>query len=249
MGLAELQAEMAAAILAGAPPPGGLATDRLEIYRGTTFGSLTEALADAFPVVSQLVGERFFAHTAGRFIAAHPPQAPRLAEYGGDFPHFLGSFAAARSLPYLPDVAQLEWAVHLAYHAPDHASLAPARLAALDPASFGALCLAPHPSLQLVASRFPVDRIWQAHHGEGDLAAIDLSSPADCRLLVDRGPGGIRQLPLGAGELALLQALADGLALQDAAEDAVAVEPDLDLPALLARHLSRGSFADLPLGL
>lgn len=241
--LAELQAGMAAAILGGAPAPVGIAAERLGVHRATTLGTLTEALADAFPVVAQLVGERFFAQAAARFIPAHPPAAPRLAEYGTSFPDFLAAFAPAQGLAYLPDVARLDWAVHRAYHAADAATLSPEQLAALDPAGFGDLRLSPHPSVQLLASRFPVDLIWQAHHGEGELAAIDLSRPVNCRLLVDRGPGGIRMLPLAAGELALLQAFAEGASLDEAAGTAVAADGGLHLPGLLARHLARGSFA------
>ncbi len=243
--LAELQAGMAAAILRGGAAPAGIAAARLGVHRATTLGTLTEALADAFPVVALLVGERFFAQAAARFVPAHPPAAPRLAEYGAAFPDFLAAFAPARGLAYLPDVARLDWAVHRAYHAADRAALRAEQLAALDPAAFGALRLGLHPSVQLLASRFPVDRIWQAHHGEGELSAIDLSASVDCRLLVDRGPGGIRLLPLDAGELALLQAFGTGGSLDEAAGAAAAVDVDLDLPVLLARHLARGSFAAL----
>jgi hypothetical protein len=242
--LAELQAGMAAAILGDAPAPAGVAAERLTVHRATTLGTLTGALADAFPVVALLVGERFFAQAAARFVPAHPPAAPRLAEYGAGFPEFLAVFPPARGLAYLPDVARLDWAVHRAYHAADRAALRPGQLAALDPAAFGSLRLGLHPSVQLLASRFPVDRIWQAHHGAGELSAIDLSAPVDCRLLIDRGPDGIRLLPLGAGELALLQAFDSGASLDEAA-GAAAADADLDLPALLARHLARGSFAAL----
>lgn len=248
--LAELQAAMAAAILEPAAAlPAAIrdeaipAAERLAIHRGTTFGGLTEALKDAFPVVALLVGEAFFAMTARQFIRQHPPQAPCLAAYGAALPDFLAGFAPARALAYLPDVARLEWAVHEAYHAPDAPALDPARIAALPPAAHGTLCLLPHPAARLVTSGFPVDRIWQAHHGDGDLADIDPARPAACRLLVDRHADGIRMLSLGRGECALLAALFAGETLDGACGLALATEADLDLATVLARHLSRGSFA------
>jgi len=51
----------------------------------------------------------------------HPRASARaaaLAEYGDGFADFLAGFAPAQSLPYLADVARLEWAINAAYHAP-----------------------------------------------------------------------------------------------------------------------------------
>jgi hypothetical protein len=70
--LHELQRTIARGILADAPAPlagtireDGLPFDkRLQVYRNNTFISLTEALTATYPVVSALVGERFFAAAA-----------------------------------------------------------------------------------------------------------------------------------------------------------------------------------------
>jgi len=252
--LADLQSQMAGAILsAGVPGPAAIRSDgiaaeeRLAIYRGNTLGSLTDALADAFPVVCQLVGEQFFAAAVRVFVCARPPATPCLAEYGSAFPAFLEEFEPARGLPYLPDAARLDWAVHRAFHARDAAPLDPARIAVLDASLHGRLQLALHPACHIFVSRFPVDRIWRAHHGDGDLTAIDLAQDASCRLLVDRREGAIRLLTLGDGEHALLETLGTGRPLGEALAAALAREPALDLPALLARHLQRGTFCDLEL--
>lgn len=262
--LAELQSQMAAAILAeDAAGPAAIraatiredgiaAAERLAIYRGNTLGSLTDALADAFPVVCQLVGERFFAAAAQAFVRAEPPAASCLAEYGAGFPAFLAGFAPARGLPYLPDTALLDWAVHSAFHARDAAALDPARVAALDPSLHERLRLLPHPACHVVVSRYPVDRIWRAHQGDGDLGDVDLTRDAQCRLLVDRQDaesqvGAIRLLTLGEGECALLGVLFAGGTLGAALATALAREPGLNLAPLLARHLHRGSFCDLAL--
>ena len=50
---------------------------RLQVYRNNTFSSLTAALKDSFPVVCQLVDERFFGYAAQEYIRDHPPRAPR----------------------------------------------------------------------------------------------------------------------------------------------------------------------------
>src|SRR5262249_55891954 len=169
--LSELQGALAASVLMGTDAPlaalvraDGIGFDRrLQVYRNNTFSSLTGALKDTFPVVCQLVGERFFAYATEEYIRARPPRAPRLAAYGEDFTDFLAGFAPARSLAYLPDVARLEWAVNAAYHASDSPTLDPARIAALPQERYPHVTFVAHPSARLVASEFPVDRIWHAH--------------------------------------------------------------------------------------
>jgi hypothetical protein len=251
--LRELQAAIADSALHGAnePPASVIRADglgaerRLQIYHNNTFGSLTAALKDTFPVVCRLVDERFFAYAAHNYIRAHPPAAPRLAEYGADFAGFLAAFEPVGHLRYLPDVARLEWAVSAAYHAADAPLLDRARIAALPQERYAALRFVVHPSCRLFASEFPIDRVWQAHQPGGDLETrIDLAS-GGCRLLIDRNDGDIRFLALDVGGFPFLQALFAGRTLQDAYEDAAATAADFDLTGALAAHLARGTFAEV----
>lgn len=250
--LRDLQGAMAASVLQGIDVPlgsivrgDGIAFDgRLRVYRNNTFSSLTAALKDSFPVVCQLVDERFFGYAAQEYIRAHPPRAPRLAEYGGDFAEFLAGFQPVRHLAYLPDVARLEWAVNGAYHAVDAPTLDPTRIAAVPQQRYAGLRFVAHPAVRLVASEFPVDRIWRAHQPGGDLETkIDLSS-GGCRLLIDRHDQDIRFLALDAAGFALAKALCAGTTLQEAYEKAAAVDDAFDLIAALSTHLARGTFAD-----
>lgn len=250
--LRDLQGAMTASVLRGADAPlapvvraDGIAFDgRLQVYRNNTFSSLTAALKDSFPVVCQLVDERFFGYAAQEYIRSRPPRAPRLAEYGGDFGEFLAGFEPVKHLSYLPDVARLEWAINTAYHAADTPTLDPTRIAAVPQERYPLLIFVAHPSVQLFASEFPVDRIWQAHQPGGDLdTKIDLSS-GKCRLLIDRHDQDIRFLTLDAAGFALAAALCAGASLQEAYEAAAAIDGAFDLIAALSTHLARGTFAD-----
>ena len=92
---------------------------RLALYRHHVFETLTDVLKAAYPVVCQLVDEQFFAYAADQYIRRQPPAGPCLFEYGASFAPFLADFPACRELVYLPDVARLEWALHLAWYAAD----------------------------------------------------------------------------------------------------------------------------------
>jgi len=76
-------------------------------------------------VIKLLVGEAFFDAVAGHFVRAHPPSSPLMMFYGSEFPVFLEGFEPAKQLPYLPDMARLEHARRLAFHAAFHPVVQP----------------------------------------------------------------------------------------------------------------------------
>lgn len=141
---------------------------RFDVYRNNVAVSLTDALAAGFPVIQKLVGEAFFRAMAGVFLRAHPPRSPVLALWGDDFPAFLETFPPVAHLPYLADVARLEYALREAYHAADATPISPESLS--HPRLVEArLRLAP--ATRLVASPYPVHTIWRANTEPGAPAA------------------------------------------------------------------------------
>jgi hypothetical protein len=82
---------------------------RLAIHQRHYVASLTRALVERFPATVWLVGSELVTHVATSFIREHPPSKPCVAEYGDDFPRYLGAHPAARSVPYLAQFAELEW--------------------------------------------------------------------------------------------------------------------------------------------
>ena len=96
-----------------------------------------------------------------------------MAEYGSGFDEFISAFPAAVTLPYLPDVARLEWQRVIAWHAADAPSLTAADVARLlsDPYVLMRTHWQFHPSLALVESHFAIVSIWQAHQ-QADLGIV-----------------------------------------------------------------------------
>ena len=191
--------------------------DRLAIYRNTMISVLINALRLSYPTVERLVGSEFFERAAHFFQSERLPKSAYLNDYGSDFPEFLGAFAPGAPLPYLVDVARLEWAVNRALHSPDVAPLDKVRLAAIDPADHGLIRLQAHPSLTLLRVTFPADVIWRAvlDHDDDTLAAIDLHD-GGAGLLVERGPAGVVVSRLEASSWQFLSDLCSGETLQAA---------------------------------
>lgn len=246
--LHDLQAAFRASILRGKDAPlvpyvmgSGLQPEqRLQIYRNNTFISLRAALEATFPVVRRLVGDGFFAAAARSFIREHPPTRPCLSEYGGAFPNFLAGYAPARPLSYLPDVARLEWALNEAYFAPDAEALRPETLAAIPAAEYPALRFTLHPSVRLVESRFPIDRVWQANQPDSDGEQLIDLAEGGCRLLVGRAGGDAVFQRISAAEAGVVTALGEGRTLAAAYEAATGHDPAFVPTAILHRLLSAG---------
>src|SRR5581483_1815255 len=97
------------------------------------------------------------------------PAGPCLFEYGETFPEFLAGFEPCRALVYLPDVARLEWALNRAYHAPDAGPLR-----GIAPARLDDVALTLHPSLAVLASPWPIARIWTVNRVEDPTEVVAL---------------------------------------------------------------------------
>jgi hypothetical protein len=216
-----------------------VAPDRLDIYRNTFLLTLTKALRLCFPAVQKLVGEEFFEGAAQVFIAERPPRAAWLDQYGAGFPDFLREFVPAASVPYLGDVAELEWAVNCALHAADTEPLDAAMLAAVAPENQGRIRFVAHPSIAVLQVSYPADAIWRAVLADDDdaLAAIDLTC-GPIRLLVERRATSVAAERLAERPWQFLTALCAG----EAIEAALASGAGFDCASALAEHLAFGRF-------
>jgi hypothetical protein len=218
--------------------------DRLNIYRNTFVTGVTKALRLTYPAIHRLVGADFFEGAAGLFIAQHPPRAAYLDQYGAEFPEFLRNFQPAATLPYLADVARLEWAVSRAIHAADVEPLDLTRLAALSPEDQVRVCFVPHPSVGLLCADTPADVIWRGvlNGDDAALAGVDLDA-GPVRLIVERRATGVEVSRLDEPAWCFATALCDGWSVEEALAGAAGISAD----ALLAEHLAAGRFIDFRL--
>ncbi len=118
-----------------------------------------------------------------------------------------------------------------------------AALATVAPERLPEVRLALDPSCRIVASPYPVLRIWRANQPDraGD-ERIDLDEGGGA-VLVRRDRDGVALEPLAAGERAWLAALGAGARLAEAIDAALAAEPAFDLGAALRAHIATGTVA------
>jgi hypothetical protein len=211
---------------------------RLAFYRTNVFGNYLEGLRATYRCVENLVGRGCFAHYAERFIRETPSRSGDLNRYGGELAAFLARSPIAHQLPYLPDVARLEWLLDEVFYEADHAPLDPRALARVPADRYAALRFAVNPASRLLQSAYPLLRIWQVsrpEHQSDELVALD--SGPDYLLVRREGFDPVVEA-VSASEYVLLTGLRDGESLGAACACAQSADADFDLSASLQRRIA-----------
>ena len=187
---------------------------RFAVHRNNVAAGLASALAVRFPVVKRLVGDDFFRAMAHVYATAELPRSPIMLYYGETFPGFIDDFEPARPIPYLGDIARVEMARGLAYHAADATPLDPDAFAALPADRLGETRVRLHPSLSIITSSHPIYSIW---HMNQDPVRFTPASPwAQQAVLVARPRLKVRTQSITHGDAALIRALAAGSTMTEA---------------------------------
>lgn len=221
---------------------------RLGIYRNNVFTNLRETLRTIYPVINKLVGKEFFSYAADTFIQRYPSPAGDLNRFGEYFGAFLADFAPAAELVYLPDTARLEWLTHQTYHAAEVMPLDRQALGSIAPDDYGRLLFSLNPACALLASEYPVHRIWQVNQtGYTGDPSVDLAS-GSVRLLILRHGNFIELQPLADGEWVLLNSLAIGENFAQACCKTLQVDPEFDVGHCLCDLVEQAALVGFRLG-
>lgn len=214
-------------------------------YRRNHDAALCAALRAAYPLVCAIVGDDFFDTAARHYDDAYPGACGDLHLRGAHVAAFLRAYAPAAALPYLPDVAALDWALHCADSAADATPLSAAQFAAQLQHSPAHLRLRLQPAAALLRSAFPLYDIWRFHQPGGDGQPPDWAQ-AQC-VLVWRPQWQPQVRALHAAEAAALDVALAGGTLEAALAAALGVDGSTDLQAMLTRWLAGGLVAQLTL--
>ncbi len=246
--LAHLQTRFATGLLTAGDNPAELfrgdparSARRFALYRGNLTANWDKSLGNAYPVLRKLVGDDFFRAMAREFGRARPHAEGDLNRFGAGLATFLEDFAPVADLPYLPDMARLEWALHRIHYGVDALALSLAAFAAMGAEVLDGLRLRLREGCTLLCSRWSILAIWQAHQPDGPPLPRDIAQRS--RYVVCRPRWRSQVMPLSFGELTALQLLEEGAALGAALEQAADADPDFDPASALPRWLEAGLFA------
>jgi hypothetical protein len=203
--------------------------DRLRLYRGNARANTVKALGAAYPIIGKIVGEEFFFGLASEYQSRCPSGSGDLNEFGEAFAAFLADFSHVKEMPYLPDVARMEWRVHRAHFAADQATFDPQRLVSVPPERQLQLRMRLHPACGILHSVYPLARIWQVHQDDynGEFEVDLAAGPA--HVLVSRPRFRVEVAQISEAEAAFLAAALEGRALEDSLAAAQFKDPSFDL--------------------
>jgi len=213
---------------------------RFDIYRNNVTVTAIDALGETFAAVRALVGDEFFRATARAYLNWSPPFTPLLFRYGGTFGDFLDAFPPAARVPYVGDVARLEFARLQAYHAADATPLDISALGEIPPDDIAAAVFEAHPSVSMIRSTYPVVSLWGASSGLMSSDDVNMDEAQDA--LTVRPGLDVETRILPPGGAGFLAALLDGKSLGDAAEAGAAATSEFDLSAHLTGLFETGAF-------
>ncbi|MGM9426143.1 HvfC/BufC family peptide modification chaperone [Hydrogenophaga sp. MI9] len=215
-------------------------------YRANGHALAERALQAAYPVVCAVLGVESFAMLARALWHRHPPQRGDIARWGDALPAFVQDDPQLAGLPWLADVARVEWALHRAAAA-DDARVDPASFALLQAPDPAGLTLRLVPRLLVVQSHWPVASIVNAHLGGTptlDEAWRRCREPVNEIALVWRAGLRPRVAAIDAPAAALLRLLLAGAdlprALDGAGEVANTTGTAFDLTAWLHNAVADG---------
>jgi hypothetical protein len=198
--------------------------ERLSVYAGGYLARMREALADVYEAVQFVLGERAFTELAQAYAARYPSHDYNLSFAGRSLPEFLAGSPIAQQLPFLPDLARLEWLVCRAFHAFEQPPLEPSRLAAPPPEAWDRLRLTFQPSLGVVASAWPIRDIWAARREPRGTVNLQIAGRAQ-RVLVFRRGLEVRCELLEEPECVLLEGLLAGRTLGEVCQALSQADP------------------------
>jgi hypothetical protein len=216
-------------------------SERLDVYRNNAWQFHLTALECTYPVTQRRVGAEFFRQLARDYRVQHPSQHGDLHWVGEAFPAWLAGRMAVTGYEWLADLARLEWACEMSVAAARHDPVGMESLGRFGADDLPHLVLVLQPSLQLVASPFPIWSVWQTNQHDDAAAPLDLAAGAEhCAVacVTDR----VAVYRLDPAVHRLLQHLHAGISLGEATAAAVtdAAAPDRLLSRLLGWAFGEG---------
>ena len=206
---------------------------RFSIYRNTIFLSLIETLSHTFPTVYKLVGDDNFKILAREFIKVHLPDEAHLSAYGNKFSNFIcNQHQAISDIPYLADLASLDWQRNLSYFSADDDILEMDVLSTINPEEVFSAKLTLASSVSLFKSSFPISHLLKMENLEVETLSLEEEFLLTQRLF---GSEDIQTRRITESEFTFLSHIRAGNELGEAFMSTSELFPSFDLQEALTQ--------------
>ncbi|HEY1150227.1 MAG TPA: DUF2063 domain-containing protein, partial [Pseudoduganella sp.] len=155
---------------------------------------------------------------------------------------FLDGFQYTADLPYLPDMARLEWLLHRAHYAPSADTVDAQALAAIPAEEIESATMDLAPTAQLFASEWDVVQLWLAHQDERSEEFPQQMRHTSYALVI-RPKWKTAVVPQSAAAHSALSVLQQGATFGEALDEAFERDDAFDVAAHLKQWLEQGVFS------
>ncbi len=191
--------------------------ERISTYASGYLARITEALEEIYEAVKFVLGKEAFTQLAETYASHYHSHDYNLSLAGRHLPEHLTHSSFAEKLPFLSDLAKLEWQISQSFHAFEAPPFDPSPLAGLSAEELESLRFSFQPSVSVVSSRWPVLDIWKARKNPIKELNVDLiGHPQD--VLVFRKSTEVHCESIPTQQTQLLQGLLAGHALGEVCE-------------------------------
>ena|SRR3990167_2843633 len=154
------------------------ALERLSIYGNAYKARLLEALASNYPFMHTYLGDEEFYALAMAYIAKQPSSYRSIRWYGDTFPEFTRQSELSQSLPYIGEIAELDWMMTLVFDAKDADIVTLEQMALISPDVWADMRFVFHSSVHRLQFGWNIVEFWQSTLSEeGGVSLAEYSSP------------------------------------------------------------------------
>jgi hypothetical protein len=203
--------------------------EQIEIYREQFWLRHIGSLIEDFPGLCGVLGQDDWQRLAESYLGSVVPTSPSLRDLGQDLPRHIASCDFLPHRELLVDMARLEWAYIEVFDAPDTELLTADQLATIPVEAWEQARFELSPSVRLLRAWYPVSDLRRALRAADENAApIPLPERQSLYLVVYRRELGLWDKSIDPVPFELLEALAAGLPLGQAATAVLARYPDAE---------------------
>ena len=195
-------------------PRGADPSVRLAIHLEGYPARIASSLAEAFPAFANILGDGSLAKLTDRFIECDLSPERNLNRIGRTLPGFLESDPLTREVPFLPDLAALEWAIFECFHSESGRDLDPAAIGDYSLDDWARIRITFRPGTAVVNSAWPIRVLWLTRDLDRSEIDVDLGDRPE-QVLVYRVGLSVETRSIDPLEAHALERLLDGAHLSE----------------------------------
>lgn len=198
----------------------------LNVYHNNVYSVHTRSLKTNYPLVFSIMGEASARLMVRSYIEASFPCTGALEDWGGGLVVFIQRYKPAAAWPHLAEIAQYEWAKHVAYCAAEDPLLTAEDMKQLIAPDQKDLNFHFQKSCQLLAFHYPLEGIISTHKQDPNQSVSEMTGSSYALILKHQGL--IKVHWLTASLFVFINRLKEGQDIEVAFAAAQVLEPLFD---------------------